>query len=75
MTRLSRRDKKLFCSPVVKEEACKVVEEVLNMPLKKGCSKEIVSKNIKTEMAHGKPQKQAMAIALGVKRKTCKKKG
>lgn len=39
------------------------------MPLKKGYSKESVSKNIKTEMAHGKSQKQAVAIALSVARK------
>lgn len=45
------------------------------MPLKKGCSSKAVSKNIKTEMAHWKPQKQAVAIALSVKRKSeCKKK-
>ena len=36
------------------------------MPLEKGSSKKAVSKNIKTEMAHGKPQKQAVAIALSV---------
>ena len=34
------------------------------MPLKSGKSKSTVSQNIKTEMAHGKSQKQAVAIAL-----------
>jgi hypothetical protein len=34
------------------------------MPLKEGSSRETVSENIKTEMAHGRPQKQAVAIAL-----------
>lgn len=48
------------------------------MPLKKGYSKATVSKNIKAEMAAGKPQKQAGAIALNTARKAkagcCKKK-
>ena len=34
------------------------------MPLKSGKSKAVVSANIKTEMKAGKPQKQAVAIAL-----------
>jgi hypothetical protein len=44
------------------------------MPLKQGKSKAAVSANIKTEMAAGKPQKQAVAIALNVARKNAAKK-
>jgi hypothetical protein len=39
------------------------------MPLVKGSSRKAVSANIRTEMAHGKPQKQAVAIALDVARR------
>ena len=34
------------------------------MPLEQGSSRETVSHNIETEMAHHKPQKQAIAIAM-----------
>lgn len=44
------------------------------MPLKKSASRKAISKNIVTELNHGKSQAQAIAIALSVARKAKRKK-
>jgi len=44
------------------------------MPLKKGSSRATIAQNIRTEKAAGKPQKQAVAIALHTARKSGGKK-
>jgi len=44
------------------------------MPLKHSSSKKDISSNIRTEMHSGKPQKQAIAIAMSEAGKSPKKK-
>ena len=55
------------CIEILEKRVRKIEEK---MPLAKGKSKKTISKNIKTEIAHGKPQKQAVAIALNTARKS-----
>jgi hypothetical protein len=43
------------------------------MPLIKSVSKKAFASNVKAEVAAGKPQKQAIAIAYSVKRKAQRK--
>jgi len=45
------------------------------VPLKKGSSKKVIAENIRREMHAGKPQKQAVAIAMSVAKKPKPKKG
>lgn len=45
------------------------------MPLKSGKSKKAIRDNIRTEMKAGRPQKQAVAIALSKARGGKKRKG
>ena len=45
------------------------------MPLKKGSSQKVISQNIKTEMAAGKSQRQAVAIAMNTAGKGTKDAG
>jgi hypothetical protein len=47
----------------------------IKMPMTKGYSKKSISKNIAMEMKSGKPQKQAVAMALGMATKTAKAAG
>jgi len=44
------------------------------MPLIKSTKKEAFTKNVKKEIAAGKPPKQAVAIAYATKREAAKKK-
>jgi len=44
------------------------------MPLRKGKSKKVISENIRTEIKTGKPQKQAIAIAMEQARRSGKRR-
>lgn len=43
------------------------------MPLRRGTSRRVVSSNIRTEIHAGKPQRQAVAIALSKARESAKR--
>ena len=44
------------------------------MPLAKGKGQKTISRNTRTEIAAGRPQKQAVAIALNTARRSGKKR-
>ena len=43
------------------------------MPLKKGYGEKTIARNIKTELKAGRPQRQAVAIALSIAREAAPK--
>jgi len=75
-------DDSIVCSIVASKfyakKPCTIItiEEIqeMEMPLERGKSKKTISNNIRTEMSVGKPQKQAVAIALSEARRSKSKK-
>jgi len=64
--------KKHWCEPGKEKTIIKIYpcEETVIMPIRKGSSKKIISKNIATEVKAGHPVKQAAAIAYSEARKS-----
>lgn len=56
------------------KRSTKPLEGVKDMPLKKGRSKRTIVRNINTLMKEGRPQNQAVAIALSLAGKSRKKR-
>lgn len=60
--------------PLKKTAKLFIIKE-FNMPMAQGKSQKAISKNIKAEMKKGKPQKQAIAIALSKAGKSLPERG